>query len=379
MVATLGNFRKYAMTPMRVLILSRYEELGASSRLRLFQYLPALRAEGWAVEVQALISDALLSSKYAGGGYYGAGVLAKAYAARIRRLLSDRTYDVLWLEKEALPWLPASLERALLRGRPYVMDFDDAVFHNYDRHRLAPVRAILGRRIDRLMAGAALVTAGNDYLAARARAAGARWVEFLPTVIDLARYPLPPADPSPAGLAPQPPRIVWIGSPSTIHYLQLLAQPLQALALRLRFRLRVIGAPFELPGVDVECVKWTEASEVPSVAACDIGVMPLLETPWELGKCGYKLIQYMACGLPVVASPVGANRVIVDDGVQGFLAADTAAWEQRLGQLLQDATLRQRMGDAGRQRVEQVYCLQQTGPRLASLLRSVKEGKTCAA
>lgn len=170
------------------------------------------------------------------------------------------------------------------------------------------------------------------------------------------------------------PRIVWIGSPSTARYLQLLREPLQALAQDQPFILRVIGGgAVDLPGVQVETVAWSEATEEADVGACDVGVMPLLDSPWEQGKCGYKLIQYMACGLPVVASGVGVNPEIVEQGDNGFLADTPAEWLDALRELLADASRRDVMGAAGRRRVEQLYCLQQTGPRLAALLRSATQ------
>jgi glycosyltransferase involved in cell wall biosynthesis len=249
---------------------------------------------------------------------------------------------------------------------PYVLDFDDAVFHNYDLHRFGWVRYFYGKRLDRLMAGAALFVGGNEYLASRARAAGAPWVEVLPTVIDLNRYAVKPIAKTFAdGLL----RIVWIGSPSTARYLEVLREPLQALSLRVPFVLRVIGATVDWPGVNVECVQWSQETEVASIAEGAIGVMPLQDSAWERGKCGYKLIQYMACGLPVVASPVGVNTEIVEDGTNGFWAAKGIDWVAALERLLTNAALRTLMGREGRQRVEAKYCLQVTGPRLVELLK----------
>jgi len=256
----------------------------------------------------------------------------------------------------------------LLRGVPYALDFDDAVFHNYDLHRLASVRKVFGHRLDGLMDKAALVVAGNCYLAARARAAGAPWVVVLPTVIDLNRYL--PLVVKPTVSSSQPLRIVWIGSPSTVRYLQLLQEPLQALAKRLPFVLRVIGGNFSLPGVQVECLPWAEDTEVAALTECDVGVMPLLDSPWERGKCGYKLIQYMACGLPVVASSVGVNPEIVRNGENGYLASSAEEWVSALEALLQSPSLRAQMGVAGRRRVEEEYCIQKTGPLMAQLLRT---------
>jgi glycosyltransferase involved in cell wall biosynthesis len=107
----------------------------------------------------------------------------------------------------------------------------------------------------------------------------------------------------------------------------------------------------------------------------DIGLMPLPDTPFNRGKCGYKLIQYMACGLPVIASPVGVNREIVEPGVNGFLAETEDEWRNALTTLAHDPELRRRMGEAGRLKVEKTFSLQVQGPRMAQILRSVAEDR----
>ncbi|MBK7771319.1 MAG: glycosyltransferase family 4 protein [bacterium] len=353
-----------------VLALTKYGALGASSRLRFLQYVPWLKQAGLTVTVQPLLEDAQLLARYRLGGYRP-GPLLRAYAARGRALVGGRRHDLVWIEKEALPWWPPALETALLRGTPYALDFDDAVFHNYDRHPSAAVRRAFGRRLDRLMAAAALVVCGNSYLARRAIDAGAARVEIVPTVVDLERYPWPPAARDVAAAGEAMPRVVWIGGPSTAPYLRILQEPLRELSARRTFTLRVIGAgDVDLPGVRVESMPWTEGTEVDLIRSCDVGVMPLLDSPWEQGKCGYKLIQYMACGLPVVASPVGVNPEIVRPGSNGFLAGSSAEWLTTLDRLLSDVGLRARLGQEGRRLVEVEYCLQVTGPRLAELLRS---------
>ncbi|HQM46895.1 MAG TPA: glycosyltransferase family 4 protein, partial [Smithellaceae bacterium] len=167
--------------------------------------------------------------------------------------------------------------------------------------------------------------------------------------------------------------IVWIGSPSTVQYLKLIYQPLLELRKCCAFTLRIIGARIEMPGLDTEYIHWNETTEVSSIQTCQVGVMPLWDSPWERGKCGYKLIQYMACALPVVASPVGVNREIVQENVNGFLADDERQWVATLETLLGDKELSQRMGFAGRKRVEEEYCIQKTAPRLIQYLKSVKE------
>lgn len=355
---------------MRITCLTRYDELGASSRMRFTQYLKPIQRHlpGATFTVQPLLDGDYLRRKYAGESTLAATVrcyVRRAFSAALRT-----TPQVWWIEKELWPYVPALAERGLLRRAPYVLDLDDAIFHNYDLHRLPVVRRLYGRKIDRLMAGAALVTAGNDYLAQRARNAGARWVEVLPTVVDLDRYPAVAAVASEDVL-----RIGWIGSPATVAYLQQIAEPLRVLSRKHRVRLTVVGGgPIDLPGVEVEIRPWSEASEAAEIRRFDIGVMPLTDSPWEQGKCGYKLIQYMACGVPVVASAVGANQRIVTDDVNGFLAADDVGWFRALDRLAIDPALRARLGAAGRARVVSDYCVQVTAPRVAGWMQAVVPG-----
>ena len=326
--------------------------------------MPWAEKAGVACTVLPLLDDVLLGKRYATGTYRLMDIVA-VYWRRVRVLLRRHEFDLVWIEKEDLPWLPAWFEQWLLRGVPYVLDFDDAIFHNYDLHPSALVRRVFGRKIDRLMAGAALVVAGNDYLADRARTAGAPWVEVVPTVIDLKRYSVRPN----TAVATDQFVVGWIGSPSTAKYLQMLASPLEKLSALFPLRLRAIGGGgVRLPGVEVENLPWSELEEVSMLQGCDIGVMPLADTPWERGKCGFKLIQYMACRKPVVASPVGVNREIVVDGVNGFLASSHDEWVRALERLKSDPELRKTMGANGRRMVEEKYCLQVTAPRLHWLL-----------
>lgn len=331
--------------------------------MRAYQFLPWFESTGIEYVVSPLIDNAMLLRKYQHGGY-GFIDLLSAYCQRIQVLAEKHQYDLIWIEKEALPWLPGWFESWLLRRMPYVMDFDDAIFLNYDLHWLPLVRFVYRQRIDRLMKNSNLVIVGNRYLAGRATSVGARRVEVISTVIDRDRY-MPKLRYS----AATKPRIVWIGSPSTVQYLLDLTEPLRAMTKRQSFTLRVIGGgAFTMPEVDVESLPWTEDTEPSLIAECDVGVMPLRDTQWEQGKCAYKLIQYMACGLPTVASPIGANRDVVIEGETGFFADTACAWVEKLELLLCDAGLRQRLGQAGRVRVEAKYCLQQTAPRLMHLL-----------
>ena len=150
----------------------------------------------------------------------------------------------------------------------------------------------------------------------------------MPTAIDLERYRDLPAPPAHEGLT-----VGWIGIPLNAHYLSIVAPALRARAVRVK--LHVVGAPVpaELAGIPAESFAWTEDSEIARIAAFDVGIMPLHDTPWERGKCAYKLLQVMAAGKPVIASPVGANRQVVQHGVNGFLAETTEEWAEALRQL----------------------------------------------
>jgi hypothetical protein len=245
------------------------------------------------------------------------------------------------------------------------VDYDDAWYHRYDLHQNPFVRRLLGRKIDAVMRHSTTVVAGNDYLAERARHAGARRVEIIPTVVDADRYQprLDRNNPVPV--------IGWIGTPQTSRYLMPLLPVFSQLKKQIPFRVIAVGArPDDFTDTVVEVVPWSEDTEVSIIQTFDIGIMPLLDTPWERGKCGYKLIQYMACGIPVVASPVGVNQKIVKHGVNGYLAADNG-WGAHLIELLRFPDLRQTLGAQGRRDVEAWYSLQVQAPRLVSLIREV--------
>ena len=355
---------------MNICVLSKFQKLGASSRLRFYQYSSVLRRVGYSLDFFSFINDIDLSGKYIYTNYPWFRIIY-FYFRRFRIMLRSSNYSLVWIEKESLPFFPLWVELGLLRCTPYVLDYDDAVFHTYDCHRWAIVRMIYGRRLDGLMAHAQLVVCGNQYLAERATKSGAKWVEILPTVIDLDRYPIPRQIHHYA--SPTPTRLVWIGSPSSAKYLQLIYVVLRELSTRFNFVLRVIGADVQIDGVQIECVQWTEESEVMALSECTVGLMPLFDSPWERGKCGYKLIQYMACGLPVVASGVGVNKEIVKEGINGFLAHSDYDWVNALERLLTDDQLRFQMGQAGRQRVENEYCIQKTGLKMAQWITQIAQ------
>ena len=290
-------------------------------------------------------------------------MIAGLYVRRLSVLIRLRKYDIIWIEKEIFPFSPAYIETFIFKcGAKIIIDYDDAVFLNYRTHRCSLVRLTLGKKIDRIMKSADVITAGNIYLRDYARACGASDVRFIPSVVDINKYPIKKEEPGKIF------RIGWIGSPATGRYLESLSGMLKTLAATQNIKLVVIGLDkFEIPGVEVETITWTEESEANDLQHMDIGIMPLFRTEWEKGKCGYKLIQYMACGLPVVATGFGANNDIIEDGKEGFLVQSEDEWIAAISRLIEDRDLYISMSRSARSKVEQFYSLQSQHENLLSL------------
>ena len=351
---------------MRILLLSRYCRKGASSRLRSLQYLPLLERHGIHVDVHFLYDETYLDNLYT-RRRRDPGNLLSCYLRRIKALsLLDR-YDAVWLEQEIFPWFPQVAEALVHRLKlPYVVDFDDAIFHRYDRHPNPLVRRLLGDKIDRIMQKAALVTVGNGYLADRARRAGASRIEIIPTVVDLNRYSEKDAERS------EKLTIGWIGSPATYDYFLEITPLLIEMMQEHPLQVSVIGVVDEAANdLPFAFHPWAEETEVEALQSLDVGIMPLPDSPWTRGKCGYKLIQYMACGIPVVASSVGANIDIIANGRNGFLVSSPGEWIEAIKFLFDHPQARRRMGRLARKTVEQRYHLGITGPQLAALFGEI--------
>jgi glycosyltransferase involved in cell wall biosynthesis len=347
-----------------VLLLSKYGSLGASSRMRALQFLPYLESTGFEVEVLPLLDNSY--SETFNLGKRGFGGVGSGYMKRFLAMFGMGRYDVVWLEKEFLPWIPGFIERLLVNSKiPYVVDYDDAVFHRYDRNENPLIRWVLSKKIDDTMRNAKIVVAGNSYLAGRAKNSGAERIEILPTVVDIDRYLAAEARKN------APFCVGWIGQASTVKYLQLIDSTMRTIFSENAVTLRVVGPPnWHSTACPFQLRTWSEDKECEEIALMDVGVMPLVDDDWERGKCGYKLIQYMAAGKPVIASPVGVNTEIVTHGVTGFLANTDADWLLYLRALRDDPTLRIKMGEAGRRKVAENYSLHVAAPRLANILKA---------
>ena len=353
----------------RVLVLSKYPRMGASSRLRTLQYLPLLEQQGFEFTVCSLFDQTYLENLY-GKGNRSRLAVVQYYTKRLITLFSVWRYDLVWIEKELFPYLPATAEKILsIFGIKYIVDYDDAIFHNYDLSGNKLIRILLANKIDKVMSYSSYVLAGNSYLAMRAKDAGAKHIQLIPTVVDHLRYKQ--REEKTDSLL----TVGWIGSPSTQKYVIEILPALLEVYKQLPFRLLLVGATEaiskDLPGLDVVVYPWNESTETDLIGTMDIGIMPLHDGPWEKGKCGYKLIQYMACGVPVIASAVGVNLDIVKSTVSGLLVDRSLDWQDALLQLLMSPHLRAKYGFKGRVAVEKQYSVESQIPILKRILNSL--------
>jgi len=353
---------------VQVLALTPIPEEGAGCRFRVSQYIPYLRDAGFDVTVSPFYSRDYFAIVYRPGNYARKvlGFIALALR-RVRELFSMRRYDVVLLYREAIPIGPPIVERWIHRlGIPIVYDFDDAIFLPAVSEANKAVSFLKNpQRVAQILAMSTEVSVGNEFLAAYARRFNPH-VTVIPTAVDTNKFV--PLAGKPA--APARPVVGWIGSPTTFQYLESLKDVLATVAARHPFTLKVSGAgrPVNFPGVDVQVAPWSMADEVSLFNTCDIGVYPLTDDDWSRGKCGFKAIQCMACGVPVVAAAVGVNREIITHGVNSMLASTPQEWVDHLSELLTNPGLRQRMAVAGRQTIEARYSLRVTAPQLATVL-----------
>jgi glycosyltransferase involved in cell wall biosynthesis len=290
---------------------------------------------------------------------------------RVGDLARSTRARVVLIHREAALFGPPLFEWLLARvvRRPIVFDLDDAVWVPY-------VSPTYGAALSRLLkapskthftlGAASRVIAGNAFIADYARRFNSR-IDVIPTVVDTERfYPLP-----------RPPHDVpvlgWIGTHSSLQYLRAIVPALQRLAARRHFILRIVGGELEAPGVTVENVRWSLEREIADFQSLDIGLYPLVEDAWSVGKSGFKAVQYMACGLPVVASPVGVATEMIRDGDNGFLVRNEDEWVERLEQLIDDVALRRFVGAQGRRDAVERWSLRAQAPRFVAAVRAAME------
>lgn len=330
----------------KVLILIQGPEV-PGSRYRILQYLPRLEAAGLDCRVM----------KFPG-----------SFMGSLRLLGILPAYDCVFVQKKRIHGPTLTLLRK--RARRIVYDFDDAVMYR-DSFSRSPYSETRQKRFADMVRCSDHVIAGNSFLLEHALRIN-RNATLIPTSLDIGSIGVKSrlAD---AG------RVVvgWIGSRATIGYLRMLKEVWEELGRRYpsKVELKIVcDTFFDCGHIPVRKVAWTRETENDELRSMDIGVMPVTDDPWSQGKCGFKILQYFASGVPAVASPVGVNRDLVLHGVTGFQAAGREEWLAHLSRLVEDAALREKMGLAGRKLLEEGYTVDVNAPKLVAILKGGTPG-----
>jgi glycosyltransferase involved in cell wall biosynthesis len=352
----------------RILAITPYPSLSADTRYRFTQFLPKLEQAGWQVSLQPFMDEALFAM-YNQPGRLPEKVI-RTLRATLRRVVVlpyAGKFDIIFLHKEAFPFGPPWMERILHNQTRVVYDLDDAFWTHPPQFKQIGARFRDPRRIEKMLAMCDHILAGNSFLAEHAQLYNTH-VTIFPTVVDTERFYLRDEH------ADDAITVGWIGRWSSSDYLEMLIPVFQRLVDRFpQVRLHFVGAKgMPLPaGIPIEIIPWRLESEVEEIARFDIGIMPLPDDVYSRGKCGLKLLQYMSMGVPGVASPVGVNREIIQDGNNGFWASNEGEWFEKLSCLICDEALRKTLGLAGRRTVEDKYSLQVAAADFVHILDQV--------
>jgi glycosyltransferase involved in cell wall biosynthesis len=347
---------------LKLLYFSKTSFIGPSSRYRIYQYIPFLRKAGIEVTVKPLFKERWF--RILDLSYRPLRITAKTLYAlmlffqRIKAISNVGRYDLYVFEHQAFPYAPHFLEWFAQKLNPnMLLEFDDAIYLTFLHKKKIPQLIQMSRH----------VIVGNNFLKLYASRFNPH-VTVIPTVIDTDRYK-PRKDYSLHGKL----NIGWIGLAYNLPYIQELLGTLYKLRREfVEFVFTIISSRrFPIYGIEAIFRAWSYDNEVEEIKNLDIGLMPLPDDEWARGKCGLKVLQYMACGVPVVASPVGINREIIKDGENGFLAATGNEWLEKLFLLACDEKLRRRLGRKGRETVEKNYSLKHWGPRVVNLYKSL--------
>ena len=343
---------------MKISMWTRYSQLGASSRLRFFQFIPYLRQLGIEAECQPFFDDGYLQKLYSGqkrnffqtSGYY---------FRRFKQLRHNMSGMPAVIEYELLPYLPYCMEKYFLHQTPYILNFDDAVDLKYAKIPL------LKNKFPQLIANAAGIIAANDMLLEKFRTWNPHTVK-MPTI--------PPPGIMPGTCKPEKLTLVWTGTPVTYRFLCERGDALRLAAAAVPFDLLIVGGDPAQPISGVSCtyIPWSEKNEADALARAHAGIMPLPDTPFARGKSAYKLLCYLRAGIPGIASPVGENCRVISDKVNGFLAASDEEWANAL-RMLTDEKIRNELSRAAAAAGEN-YLLPPAAEKLAEFIRSCFPG-----
>ena len=362
---------------LKILGLSLFGRKGASSRYRLYQYIPLLEQKGIEITVYPLINDrsydVFMGNKQLNPTlkpFLRFFLVSSAMVKRFFHILKAGSYDAVYIQKDVLPSLYFMTLKML--NKNLIFDLDDAIYENH-----ATVKPSLfsldnlffklrKNNLDRTLKSAKAITVTVPYLA--------EYVKTYNKNVHVITGPINCSVYKPASKAFLNKTVIgWIGSPVTIKYVQDILPALAELQKKHPdIEIHIVGSkPFESDDLNIRFFDWSEEKEIGLLSQFDIGIMPLTDDNWSKGKGGLKILQYFAMGIPVVCSPVGINEELVTDGTNGYHANASDEWIDKLGRLIENRSLRELFGEAGRKTVEEKFDLIKASENLVNLIRDL--------
>ena len=352
-----------------VIFFTRYNEQSASVRYRYIQYFNDLKENGVNVELSYLFDEKFFKNKILLNKINFLLILI-SYIRRFLKIIFLNKKTIIVIHLELFPYLPSIGEKILsFKNNKIIVDLDDAIFHQYTSLNSKFLKFFLSSKFKKIFNLKNItIFSGNKYNQKEVLKMNPNIkTEIFPTVVNINNYERRTNTNKSKHFT-----IVWIGSPSTSIYLKVIIDALKILNKEYEIRLRFIGSGhIELEGLQFESYMWNEETEIELISECHIGIMPLMNDDWSKGKCGFKLIQYMACKIPSVASPVGVNQEIIDHGINGFLANENRDWIQYILKLKNDQQLYKEFSESAFEKISKHYSFQSQRKRFISTIKSI--------
>lgn len=359
----------------KILFLLPYPlERAPSQRFRVEMLLPLLDKQNTQYTLRTFISPKTWDVLYKGGSVLSkiTGIASGYFKRMYTVIFKAPSYDIIFIHREAAPMGPPIFEWYLAKvlKKRIIYDFDDAIWiPNTSAENKIATLLKYSSKVKLVCMWSSVISAGNDYLCRFASEHSQAKVVKMPTVVDTQnRYK------SHKQHSPGPVTIGWTGSHSTLKYLDLIIPVLKKLKVEYDFTFLVIADKKPLLDLDNWAfIQWRAETEIEDLMKIDIGLMPLEADAWAEGKCGFKLIQYLALGVPAVASPVGVNKQIIEENINGFLCIEENEWLTAIKKLIGDHKIRQSFGDKGRQKIVKEYSIEGTKEKFLNLFDSTTD------
>jgi glycosyltransferase involved in cell wall biosynthesis len=332
-----------------------------SQRFRFEQYFPLLKEQGITFVTHSFWSQKIWSVLYKKGFFVKKTIgFISGFFRTIAILPSLKRYNFVFIHREIIPLGPPCIEWIMARvfGKKIIYDFDDAIWlPNTSKENRFISKIKWHGKVKQICRWSYRISCGNEFLATFARSYN-KSVVVNPSTIDTTYHHAPSEYPSQKDQAPI--TLGWTGTHSTLHYLKTLEPVFQAIENKFSGRVQLLIIADKPPSLAVKSLRflpWSKHSEINDLLKIDIGIMPLTDDIWAQGKCGFKILQYMSLGIPSIASPVGVNTKIIDQGVNGYLCQSPGEWIQTIESLIESKGLRVKIGQAAREKVISDYSI----------------------